>query len=122
MNNFRNLWYITTNHDDVSNLIKLRGKQLDDQSLLDFQLGNKCQECPETVNKILLLERQWNRNSSQGFQHCPSAEMYMECVRDNIEKIDKHQITMYDILYGDNSKADTCKLLREYLERLQKVE
>lgn len=118
MENLKNLWYLTTNSQEVSNLIRLRGEQLNDQSLIDFQLENRCQECPEVVNEILLIERQWNRKSSQGFQYCPSVGMYMMSVRDNMEKMDKHQKRLHNIL-GARVDDQECTLLKEYLNELK---
>lgn len=120
MANLRDLWYLTTNSNEVSNLIRLRGEQLNDQIPIDFVLKYKCQECPETVTKLLLLEREWNRQSSQGFQHHPSIEMYMESVRDNIEKMDEHQKRLHNILCTVRPAANHCVCLKEYLEELQK--
>ena len=118
MDNLKNLWYLTTNSDEVSNLIRLRGEQLNNQTLIDFGLNSKCQECPEAVTELLLLERVWNRQSSQGFQYIPNVEMYMESVRDNIKKMDEHQKRLHGILSG--TQADNhCEYLKEYLEELK---
>ncbi len=122
MDNLKNLWYITTNHEEISNLIRSRGEQLDVQTQIDFGLRHKCQECPETVGEILLLERYWNRNSSRGFQYCPSVELYMESVKDNIKKMDVHQKELHLILSTNDLHNTFCANLKTYLDKLQRVD
>ena len=38
MDNFKDLWYLTTNSNEVSDLIRSRGEQINGQLLIDFGL------------------------------------------------------------------------------------
>ena len=118
MDGLKNLWYVTTNNEKLSNLIRMRGVQLDIQTQIDFGLRTKCQECPDTVNEILLLERYWNRTSSRGFRRFPCVELYAESVKDNIEKMDTHQLMLMTILSSNHPETNTCELLKAYIKEL----
>ena len=112
------LWYITTNYKEISNLIRLRGAQVDDQSQIDFALKFKCQKCPQIVNELLLLERLWNQQSSLGFQHYPCVQLYIESVHDNVKRMNTHQKKL-SVILDNNHPDDICENLKLYLERLQ---
>ena len=122
MDNFKNLWYITTNSKEVSDLIRLRAAQVDEQTQIDFGLKFKCQECPETVNELLLLERRWNQKSSQGFQHYPSVQLYIESVNDNVERLSVHQKKLLGILNTEQPDCNICENLKSYLMGLDSHE
>ncbi|RLI48165.1 hypothetical protein DRO61_06840 [Candidatus Bathyarchaeota archaeon] len=119
MSSFRILWYLTSNSNEVTNVIQLRGQQLNEQIRIDYNLKHKCQECPELVSELLLIERDWNRQSSQGFQHCPSVEMYMESVKDNIEMMDRHQKMLCNLFSEESANGGHCEYLKRYLEGLE---
>lgn len=114
------LWYITTNYKEISNLIRLRGAQVDEQSQIDFALNFKCQKCPWTVNELLLLERRWNQQSSLGFQHYPSVQLYIESIHDNVERMSIHQKKL-SIILDNNHPKDICVNLKLYLDGIQRI-
>ena len=104
----------------ISNLIRLRGDQVGEQTQIDFALKFKCQECTETVNELLLLERRWNQKSSHGFQHYPRAQLYIESIDDNVERMSIHQKKLLNILNSERQEG-ICENLKLYLEELQQV-
>ena len=119
MDSLSNLWYITTNHTEIVELIRLRGVQIDEQTHIDSLLRLKCDDCPIVVKTLLMLEREWNQKSSSSFRYGPSAESYMQSLRDNHIKMDSHQKQLISILQGDLPyHGNICGDLRDYLEHL----
>ena len=123
MDKVEDLWYVTTNYKEISNLARLRCIQVSEQSFIDRELDAKCKECPNTVIQLLMLERRWNRDSMQQLQDSPNIREYVKSVEDNCEKISNHQERLKHILFDvlDNvsnvsNVSDTCSSLQTYLD------
>ncbi len=120
MDSLVDMWYITTNHTEILELIRLRSIQLGEQRQIDKELSDRCQECPADIQRLLMLERQWNRNSTEQLQDSPSIKEYVKSIRDNYDKISKHQEQLNDIFHRGFLPGIThCENLRYYLEQIE---
>lgn len=117
--NLNDIWYLITNKKEISNLILDRKNQIGEQHNIDVLLRLKCYECPQTINDLFMIEREQNCESSQSFLCSPGIESYMDSIKNNSKRIEKHQKMLMNILSDNNPENNTCEVLENYVKRLK---
>ena len=99
--------------NSICDLFSDREKQLKKQKIIDEKLQNIFSKCPLTVFKLLLLDRQNNREQ---LSISKSSNIFniLKNAQDNIENIDKYQDELLYILKNHNVCNNLDNFVKKY--------